>query len=180
VVWRWRKALEVTRTNNEGTRQLIQVAAAAGAASVRYHGLSDEQCEVRRRTSVRLNLKRFLRVGYHGPRWTGEQLALLGTEADAIVARKVGRSVNAVRVMRQRLGRPNPAARPGAYGSPRWSEAEEDLVRRLPAAEVARLTGRTRTAVNNRRSLLRLKGVRTEEELLSNKNVAAFGTTLPC
>jgi hypothetical protein len=116
---------------------LILAAAVAGAESVRYRGLSDEQCEEHKRNSVRLNLKRFLRVGYQGPRWTPEQLALLGTEPDAIVATKVGRSVNAVRVMRQRLGRTNPAARPGAYGSPRWSEAEEELVRRLPAVEVA-------------------------------------------
>jgi hypothetical protein len=166
VVWRWRKALDVTRTNNEGTRQLIQAAAAAGAASVRYHGLSDEQCEEHRRIAVRLNLKRFLRGGYQGPRWTGEQLALLGTEPDAIVATKVGCSVNAVRVMRQRLGRPNHAARPGAYGSPRWSAAEEDLVRRLPAAEAARRTGRTLAAVHNRRSFLGLKGVRPEGESL--------------
>jgi hypothetical protein len=47
------------------------------------------------------------------------------------VAEKMGRSVNAVRVMRKRLGIPNP----GAYGSPRWSAKEDDLVRRLPPAE---------------------------------------------
>jgi hypothetical protein len=166
VVWRWRKALGVTRTNNEGTRQLIQAAAEAGAEALRYRGLSDEQCEERSRTAIRLNLKRFLHPGYHGPRWTPEQLQLLGKEPDHVVAGKKGRSVTAVRIMRQRLGLPNPAARPGAYGSPRWSEAEEDLMRRLPAAEASRRTGRTLTAVNNRRSLLRLKGVRPEEESL--------------
>jgi hypothetical protein len=99
VVWRWRKALGVTRTNNEGTRRLIQAAAAAGGEALAYRGLSDEQCEQRSRAAVRLNLKRFLRLGYHGPRWTRQQLALLGKEPDEIVAGKVGRGVNAVRVL---------------------------------------------------------------------------------
>ena len=78
------------------------------------------------------------------------------------MAGKVGRSVNAVRVMRERLGIPNPAARPGAYGSPPWSAQQDDLVRRLPPAEAARRTGRTLSAVYSRRSLLGLKGFRGE------------------
>jgi hypothetical protein len=164
VVWRWRKELGVTRTNNEGTRQLIQAAAEAGAEALRYRGLSDEQCEQRSRTAVRLNLKRFLHPGYHGPRWTPEQLQLLGKEPDHVVAGKVGRSVTAVRIMRQRLGLPSPAARPGANGSPRWSAAEDDLVRRLSPAEAARRTGRTLAAVYSRRSLLWLKGVPADGE----------------
>src|SRR5262249_26115122 len=97
VVWRWRQALGVTRTNNEGTRRLVQAAAEAGGEALRYRGVSDEQCEQRSRTAVRLNLKRFLRLGYHGPRWTQKQLRLLGKEPDDVVAGKVGRSVNAVR-----------------------------------------------------------------------------------
>jgi hypothetical protein len=113
--------------------------------------------------------------GYHGPPWTPEQLALLGKEPDDLVAGKVGRSVNAVRIMRQLLGRPNPAARPGAYGSPRWSETEEDRVRRFHAVEAARRTGRTLAAVQNRRSLLLLKGVRPEGELLGRKIRGRFG-----
>jgi hypothetical protein len=163
VVWRWRKALGVTRTNNEGTRRLVQAASAAGVEALRYHGLSDEQCEARNRTAIRLDLKRFLRPGYHGPPWTPEQLQLLGQEPDDVVAGKVGRSVNAVRLMRQRLGLANPAARPGALGSPRWSAAEDALVRRLPAAEASRRTGRTLAAVYSRRSLLGLKGEPVEE-----------------
>jgi len=125
VVWRWRKALGVTRTNNEGSLLLIHAAAAAGGEAMRERGLSDEECDERSRAAVRLNLKQFLRTGYHGPRWTQEQLRLLGKKPDNVVAGKVGRSVNAVRIMRERLGIPNPAARQGAYGSPRWSAKQE-------------------------------------------------------
>jgi len=92
-------------------------------------------------------------------------LQLLGKEPDAVVAEKVGRTVNAVRVMRERLGILNPAARPGAYGSPRWSAQQDDLVRRLSPAEAARLTGRTITAVYSRRSLLGLKGFKGEVKI---------------
>jgi hypothetical protein len=44
--------------------------------------------------------------GYHGPRWSDEQLGLLGTMTDEELAQATGRSVNAVRVMRNRLGTP--------------------------------------------------------------------------
>jgi hypothetical protein len=50
----------------------------------------------------------------------------------------------------RRLGR-----RPPKAGRP-WTKAEEALLRRLPAAEVVRLTGRTLTAVYSRRELLGL------------------------
>jgi len=162
VVWRWRKALGVTLTNNEGSRLLIQAAATAGGEAMRERGLTEEECDARGRAAIRLNLKQFLRTGYHGPRWTQEQLQLLGKEPDEIVAGKVGRSVNAVRLRRERLGIPNPAARPGAYRSPAWSAQQDDLVRHLPPAEAARRAGRTLAAVYSRRSLLRLKGLRGE------------------
>jgi hypothetical protein len=50
---------------------------------------------------------------------------------------------------RRRGTRPPKAARP-------WTEAENQLVRTLPAAEVARLTGRTLVAVWARRRVLQL------------------------
>jgi hypothetical protein len=154
VVWRWRKALGVTRTNNEGSQRLIRAAAQAGAAAMSARGLTDEECDERSRRAVALDLKRFLRPGYHGPRWTPEQLRQLGTAPDAVVAARSGRTALAVRVMRDRRGIANPAARPGAYGSPRWTDEEDDLVYRPPPAEAARQTGRTLSAVYSRRSLL--------------------------
>jgi hypothetical protein len=72
----------------------------------RERGFSDEERDQRSRQALRLNLKRYLRLGYHGPRWMKAQLRLLGKEPDDVVAAKVGRSVNAVRIMRNRLGIP--------------------------------------------------------------------------
>src|SRR5262245_30784101 len=104
----WRKALGVDRADNEGSRRLIRAAARAGAAVVRYRGLSDRECDARSCRALELNLARYLPKGYHGPWWTAEQLALLGTLPDAEVARQIGRSENAVRQRRCRRGIPNP------------------------------------------------------------------------
>jgi len=45
----------------------------------------------------------FIEPGYHGPWWTDEELALLGTASDEVIAKKVRRTPNAVRVKRTRL-----------------------------------------------------------------------------
>jgi hypothetical protein len=106
VVWRWRKALGVTCTSNPETHRLLRAAAKDGAKAMQARGLTDEECEERRRQAIPLNLGRFLWHGYHGPLWTKAQLRLLGKEPDEVVARKIGRTVVAVRVMRLRLGIP--------------------------------------------------------------------------
>jgi hypothetical protein len=107
VVCTWRKALGVTRTNNERTNKLIRAASEVGAATQRGKRLSPEQVERRRQTNLALNLGRNLILGYHGPRWTKAQLCLLGTEPDYVVAAKIGRTTNGVRIMRTQLGIPN-------------------------------------------------------------------------
>jgi hypothetical protein len=63
---------------------------------------------VRRKNALKNDLAQYLTKGYHGPRWTRKQLALLGKLPDAEAAAKIGRSVTGVRIMRQRLGIPNP------------------------------------------------------------------------
>src|SRR5262249_4078865 len=107
----WRRALGVSRTNNEGTHRLLLAASAAGVAVLQYHGLTDAQCDAQSRRSRELNLARFLKKGYHGPWWTDEQLALLGKEPDDVVAARIGRTENAVRLRRQLLAIPNPRDR---------------------------------------------------------------------
>jgi hypothetical protein len=113
AVCHWRRVLGVTRTDNEGTARLVQVAAERGARTTRGEALPPEQVERRRQTAIEQGLGRNLVLGYHGPRWTEEQLRLLGTAADAEVARRTGRTPNAVRVMRGRLGIPAFAGRRG-------------------------------------------------------------------
>jgi hypothetical protein len=111
VVWRWRKALGVGRMNNPGSARLVRAASEMGAAALRGARLPAEECERRRRTALELNLGRTLQLGYHGPRWTAEQLALLGTAPDAEVAARIGRTAGAVRQMRTGQGIPAFAAR---------------------------------------------------------------------
>jgi hypothetical protein len=102
VVWKWRKALGVTRTNNPGTHRLVQAAAEAGAAVMSRREYTPEECAERWERAVRLNLGRHLVLGYHGPRWTRAQLRLLGKYPDEEVARRTGRTVCAVRCQRTR------------------------------------------------------------------------------
>jgi hypothetical protein len=52
--------------------------------------------------------QRFLRAAVRVDTWTEEELAVLGQLPDAEVARKVRRTVSAVRQKREELGRPNP------------------------------------------------------------------------
>jgi hypothetical protein len=56
VVWRWRKALAVTRTNNPGTRRLMLAASEVGASVKRGVALPAEQVGLRRRTAPGLRV----------------------------------------------------------------------------------------------------------------------------
>jgi hypothetical protein len=106
VVWRWRKALGVDKLNCPGSQRLVRAASEQGSAHYRGKRLPPEQVERRRRTAVQLNLGQYLRPGYHGPRWTRAELALLGTDDDDVIAARVGRTPNAVRVMRRKRNVP--------------------------------------------------------------------------
>jgi hypothetical protein len=100
----WRRALAVSRTNNKGTRRLIRSASQRGACTMKLFGLSDKVCDRMSERSKRLNLIRFAKPGYHGPRWTRKELQLLGTISDEKLAAEIGRTITAVRVMRLRHG----------------------------------------------------------------------------
>ena len=105
VAW-WRRALGVSRTNNERSRQLIHAAAKAGAAAMRERGVTDEEADERSVQAKQRNQGRFLPRGGGQPLWTKEQIELLGTLPDAEVAKRIGRPVDGVRLMRTRLGIP--------------------------------------------------------------------------
>jgi hypothetical protein len=144
TVQRWRRALGVGRTDNEGSRRLIRAAAEAGGEALRARGLTPEERERHRQNAKRLNLAQYLPKGYVGPWWTARQRALLGKLPDEEVAARVGRTVDAVRRQRYLLGIPNPDTN-------RWSEDEDDLVRTLWPKEAAARTGRSLSAVYSRR-----------------------------
>ena len=82
-----------------------------GAAAVRGVKLPPEAVERRRRTALELGLARNLTPGYRGPWWTRREVALLGKLPDEEVAAMVGRTPEAVRCKREKLGIPNPQGR---------------------------------------------------------------------
>jgi hypothetical protein len=143
AVGHWRHALGVTRTDNEGTARLTVSAAKKGAAELRGQELPPEQVERRGQTAIELNLGQHLVAGYHGPLWAPEDVALLGTLADAEVAAKVGRTPEAVRQKREELGIPNPAGN-------RWAAEHIALLGTMPDREVARRLGRSLSSVGVR------------------------------
>jgi len=73
-----------------------------------------------------------------------------------MVATITGRSITAVRRRQKQLARcPKVVLTAIGRSRPRkWASAEDQLVLRLPATEVARLLGRSRRAVAQRRRLL--------------------------
>ena len=111
------RRLGVGRMDSPGSRRLILAASEKGAAASRGVELPPAQVERRRRTARELNLGRNLRPGWHGRRWTEEEIALLGRLPDAEVARRTGWGFAAVGcsaacwAYRGRRGRPGRAGR---------------------------------------------------------------------
>ena len=79
-----------------------RAAAEAGGAVTRGKQLPPEQVERRREAARRLGLRPTGR--WAGREWTKKQLRLLGALPDAELAERIGRTENAVRVMRTRQG----------------------------------------------------------------------------
>ena len=98
----WRRSLEVTRTNNPSTHLLIKCAAEVGGAASRERGLTPEEIEQRRERELRHNLRRHLRPGGGRPQWAPSQLQMLGTMPDDEVADRIGKTVEAVHLKRQK------------------------------------------------------------------------------
>jgi hypothetical protein len=147
VVKAWRKLLEVTRTNNPGTRRLMKASAQAGADSLKAKEWTDAECDAKSGLARRLNLGQYLKPGYHGPRWTAKEKRLLGKLPDDEVARRIGRTVGAVRVKRVELGLPNPETQA-------WTVEEIALLGTASDGKIARQIGCTRSAVSAQRWIL--------------------------
>jgi hypothetical protein len=144
AVGNWRRALGVGRTDNEGTARLVQTAAEKGAEAAKARERTDEERERRRQAAVENHQGQYLRHGYHGPRWTRRQLALLGKAPDEEVALRIGRTAEAVRQRRELLGIPNPADN-------RWRAEDIALLGTLPDREVAGQLGRPLHSVTQKR-----------------------------
>jgi hypothetical protein len=142
TVHNWRKALGVTRRNNEGTYRLV-LGSITQALTARFgDGRSGHRGSspfpARGRTAV----------------WTPDEMALLGAFSDAEVAQRTGRSQPAVLKKREQLGRPARTAQGVAYKGRFWNANEEKMVRTLPPQEAAKVTGRSLRAVLTRKKYL--------------------------
>jgi hypothetical protein len=104
TVWRWRKVFGIGPWDTKGSRRLLQKSSEAGAAKTKRRHFPAEEREHHRQISLEHNLGQYLKPGYHGRWWTDEELALLGKRPDKDVARRIGRTVNAVRQMRTGRG----------------------------------------------------------------------------
>src|SRR5207253_2581451 len=113
VAWRWRRTFGVWGSRpTPGSRREHLAASQAGAGANKVRDWTDEELDARAETSRRLDLARHFR-GRWTPEtgaWTPKQLALLGTADDDVIARKLGRTANAVTVKRLRLKIPRSAA----------------------------------------------------------------------
>jgi hypothetical protein len=109
TVWKWRRAFGIAQWGTEGSRRLHAGTSERGAAKLR--GKKLPKALVKRGIKIRAANgfkmpKRWAKSG-----WQQWQLDLLGTAPDTDLAARFGRSENAVRVMRWRIGRRAPATR---------------------------------------------------------------------
>jgi hypothetical protein len=140
----WRKALGVTRTNNEGTHRLILRAIAKTLKARFGDGLG---------RSSRRGSSAFPARGRPAV-WTRDEIVLLGALSDAEVAQRTGRSPSAVLKKRASLGRPAMTRQGGAYRTRFWTAEEDEAARTLSPQEAARVTGRSLRAVYKRKPYL--------------------------
>jgi hypothetical protein len=135
VLIRWRAALNVTRTNNKGTKRLRHAVARVAGAATQAHEWTEAERQARRRTAKRQDLHKHRSAGFRRAfGWKPEEIALLGTLPDEEVAAKIGRTATAVRVMRTRRGLPPRSIGDGVYneGVPGVSDTRTSCSRLLP------------------------------------------------
>jgi uncharacterized protein (TIGR02996 family) len=93
---------DLLRESEDGAQQAPGRFLWAGVTASAYHDDEEERAE-KRRVSSELGLKPGLRWTLDRDGWTPKQLALMSTDTDAIIAGKLSRTENAVRLKREQL-----------------------------------------------------------------------------
>ena len=187
VVQKWRHAVQVPECN-PGTRQLrrqVRVTADSPArkraafrashpaAILHREKLPHERAHPLARPSTsELVRERMARTGRHiNPNlrlWSDKEDKLLGTARDEEIARRINRTVTAVRARRNFLGIP---AWNASYSRP-WTPAEEALLGVVPDRVLAKRMGRTFAAVQARRETKHLPPVNPERRRFTRQEDA--------
>lgn len=105
VVWKWRKMFGVGGTaTTPGSKKAHHDASLRGAVTVKAREWTDdERAELTQRLAKACSRVQRPRWTPENGGWTAEELALLGTDQDKVLAKKLKRTVIAVTVKRVRL-----------------------------------------------------------------------------
>jgi hypothetical protein len=151
VVWKWRKAFGVGgHATTEGSKRAIRAAAQQGADAMKAKVWTAADRRAASRRAKRRGQKPTGR--WAGREWTPDQLALLGTDHDNAIAKRIGRTTGAVTTKRTLRKVPAFSGWPG--GGPEWAPEELALLGTGTDAAVAAMLGRTRSAVSQKRAAL--------------------------
>jgi transposase-like protein len=155
TVWAWRKNFGVGgRATTKGSKRAIRAAAKLGAEAVKAKEWTDEELDQKAATAKRLGLKPGPRWTAESGGWTEEQVALLGTDHDAVIAQKLGRTLGAVTSKRTQLKIRAFSGSPG--GGRAWTEEEIALLGTDTDETIAARIGRTTGAVAQKRAALKV------------------------
>jgi hypothetical protein len=104
VVWKWRKAFGVSGTaTTPGSKRVHYAACKTGAYGIKVKEWTDQELEAKAAAAKKCGTKPGPRWTPANGAWTADQVALLGTDDDKAIAKRIGRSENAVRLKRERL-----------------------------------------------------------------------------
>ena len=107
AVWLWRKAFGVGgHATTPGSRNAIRAAAVKGAAAIKAKDWTDEELDRMAEAAKRRGTRPPQRWTPARGGWTAAQVKLLGTDHDEVIAKRIGRTTEAVRVKRVRFGIP--------------------------------------------------------------------------
>ncbi len=154
VVWRWRREFGVGgHATTKGSKRAIRAAAQLGANAIKAKEWTEAELDAKAATAKRIGLKPVRWTPERGG-WTAEQAALLGTDHDEVIAKKLGRSRSAVTT--QRVQRKIPAFSGFPGGGPGWTVDEIALLGTDHDEVIAARIGRTTGAVMQKRWALKV------------------------
>ena len=155
TVWAWRRAFRVGGTaTTPGSKKAHLAGSRAGAETLKAKEWTDEELDAKAEAAKKCGTRPGPRWAPERGGWTPEQIALLGTHYDAVIAARLGRTAVAVTVKRNKLK--IPAFSGGSAGGPAWTPDQVALLGTDHDAAIAERIGRTTGAVTQKRAELEI------------------------